>query len=424
MTESAAADTSDSEDETVSAAARVFFLYRGEEDIDVPETVTHVRVEEGITTIQEQAFGDCNDLESVEIPMLGGLTHILYRAFSNCWQLKEIQFPSSLLFLGPGSFNECHSLINVSLPEGLKSIEAFAFHDCMNLWVVALPFSLKVIKERAFGQCTALKSIQLPQRLCTIETGAFRGCKSLINICLPMFCELGTDILRDATTLCETFGDTETSAISGLQNRFQGLPLHRLCYYQDIEIFVPMKRAIRKIRLVDSFGMTVFHIMALSSRPWLFLFESLTDLCPELLDQPDKQSNLPIDYLCMADAPEALECIRFVMKVTLVNRLNSWLGLDTWRTKMQDHLDLFLSAANKDERLYRLNDLKRSFAVLLLLEKTSLLELALWKAQLVNLEQDDSPVHRQSCLVNCGADVVIGHVLPYLESPPETRYYN
>jgi hypothetical protein len=51
-----------------------------------------------------------------------------------------------------------------------------------------------------------------------------------------------------------------------------------------------------------------------------------------------------------------------------------------------------------------------------LMEKMALLELLLWKVKLDGCETMD-PVDRQSCWINCGADTVISHVLPFLGSP-------
>lgn len=417
------ADVGSNED---ASAATFFYVYRGEEDFEVPETVTRVRVDSGITTIQEQAFRDCNDLESVEIPV-SGLTNIEYRAFSNCWSLREINFPDSLRYLGPAAFNECHALTNISLPNGLESIERFAFHDCMSLRCVALPPSLRAIRERAFGQCTELASMELPKGLHTIESDSFRGCTSLINLCLPpTTTEIGATVFRYATVIQEEFGDTEMNILCAFQHRFRGLPVHQLCYYQG---FYPMEETLgnlkrifvskewsSRIKQVDMFGMTVFHVLSMSSRPNLFLFKALGSYCPDLLEQQDKWMKAPLDYLCMIDAPNAMACIEYVIQVSVKDRLNTWLGLDAWRTNMQIHIDLFSAATDRGSRMGTLQLLRRSFELLLLMEKMALLELALWKVKLLESASLDS-VDRQNCLINCGADAVVSQVLPFLESP-------
>jgi hypothetical protein len=61
---------------------------------------------------------------------------------------------------------------------------------------------------------------------------------------------------------------------------------------------------------------------------------------------------------------------------------------------------------------------------------TTILELALWKMRMngnipqekatqrktkINVDESDH-IHRQSCRISCGADVVTGHVMPYLIS--------
>jgi hypothetical protein len=417
-------DTSGFHDDAAATTPRFFFVYRGEEDLDVPEFVTHVRVDSGITAIQEQAFRDCNDLVSVDIPV-EGLTHIHYRAFSNCWSLREINFPQSLNFIGTASFNDCHALTNVSLPNGLQAIERFTFHDCMSLMSVALPPSLRVIREHAFAHCLELKSIELPEGLHTIESDSFRGCKSLIHLSIPSTTtEIGTTVFEDAIRLHEELDNNETGILCALKNRFRGLPVHQLCYSQG---FHPVEETLDNLKevvqlnvsssfnRVDMFGTTVFHVLALSSRPNLLLLKALAEHCPGLLDKQDKWMNRPIDYLCMTDAPNAMASIEFVVQVSMMDRLH-WLGLEKWRTNVRIHVDLFFVATDRDERLRRLKPLQLSFAMYALMEKMALLELVLWKVKLDGCETMN-PVDRQSCWINCGADTVISHVLPFLGSP-------
>jgi len=53
-------------------------------------------------------------------------------------------------------------------------------------------------------------------------------------------------------------------------------------------------------------------------------------------------------------------------------------------------------------------------------EATATLELALWKYKMIESDtrkkrkRDAGSTFREQCRINCGADIVIGHVLPYL----------
>ena len=61
-----------------------------------------------VTSICNNAFSDCNLLQSCTIPE--GITQIEYRAFEKCYNLKSIVFPKSLMYIGDRAFNYCSSL--------------------------------------------------------------------------------------------------------------------------------------------------------------------------------------------------------------------------------------------------------------------------------------------------------------------------
>lgn len=89
-------------------------------------------IEEGIIRIEEFAFTDCKNLESVEIPSTVG-------------QLEE------------NIFNGCIKLKNVKIPDGIYGIPKYMFAGCDNLNSVVLPNSLEYISSRAFSNCGNLQ---------------------------------------------------------------------------------------------------------------------------------------------------------------------------------------------------------------------------------------------------------------------------
>ena len=56
-------------------------------------------------------------------------------------------------------------------------------------------------------------------------------------------------------------------------------------------------------------------------------------------------------------------------------------------------------------------------------EGTFLLELALWKTKIheSGLEREDNVTDREQCRINCGADIIILNVLPYLIANSEVE---
>jgi hypothetical protein len=84
-----------------------------------------------VTSITNNAFSDCNLLESCIIPE--GIVHISHNAFEKCYNLKSIELPESLTHIGDRAFNYCSSLIQVVIPENVTCVGTGAFGNCEQL---------------------------------------------------------------------------------------------------------------------------------------------------------------------------------------------------------------------------------------------------------------------------------------------------
>lgn len=89
-----------------------------------------------VTSICNNAFSDCNLLQSCTIPE--GIVHISHNAFEKCYNLKSIEFPQSLTYIGDRAFNYCSSLIQVIIPKNVTSVGMFAFDNCSQLLNVVI----------------------------------------------------------------------------------------------------------------------------------------------------------------------------------------------------------------------------------------------------------------------------------------------
>ncbi len=69
-------------------------------------------------------------MHSVKLPE--GLTRIDEKAFGVCG-LQEAVIPDSVTFVGKEAFTHCKSLQTVTIGSGVKEIAAYAFKDCSNL---------------------------------------------------------------------------------------------------------------------------------------------------------------------------------------------------------------------------------------------------------------------------------------------------
>jgi len=134
--------------------------------------VTSVVVEEGITTITNNAFNNMYAMKRVDLPE--SLKEIGTNAFYGCKKLASVALPAGLETLGKGAFYNCGSLASVRLPEGLTDIGESAFYRCSALTSINLPSTLTTIGASAFYSCSALDSVDFPASLTTINSSAFQ----------------------------------------------------------------------------------------------------------------------------------------------------------------------------------------------------------------------------------------------------------
>ena len=114
-------------------------MYDYRKESDVPwysyrTQIKEVKIENGVTTVGQNVFRDCANLESVTLPEEG---------------LETIQNVS---------FYNCGALTEITIPEGVTSIGESAFGFC-GLTAISIPASVEKIGERAFYRCAALASI-------------------------------------------------------------------------------------------------------------------------------------------------------------------------------------------------------------------------------------------------------------------------
>ena len=140
-------------------------------------------VADGVTSIGNYAFSDCESLSSIVMPE--SVTSIGDYAFYYCTSLSSIDLPESVTSIGDRAFSYCHSLGSIDLPESVTSIGYEAFYDCESLSSIDLPESVTSIGDRAFSYCHSLGSIDLPESVTSIGNGVFYYCESLSSIIIP-----------------------------------------------------------------------------------------------------------------------------------------------------------------------------------------------------------------------------------------------
>lgn len=156
-----------------------------DEDIVIPKEYNGSRV----MIIDTEAFKDCQTIKSVVIPE--SITTIREDAFDNCVNLERVKIEEGVKVIGEGAFSGCKDLKEIKIPSSITSIEKFTFYDCLRLEKVELPQELTSIGYGAFSNCRSLKEITIPENVTTVKGSAFLGCKNLVVYCEAIQCPAG-----------------------------------------------------------------------------------------------------------------------------------------------------------------------------------------------------------------------------------------
>ena len=181
------------------------------------EEIETIVIGNGVTSIGDHAFENCDALTSITIP--ASVTSIGVDAFSGCDNLESVTFAegSHLKTIGDGAFQNCHNLTSITIPASVTSIGSDVFLNCDNLASMAvedgntvydsrngcnaiivkatntliigcknstIPASVTSIGESAF-YATDLTSIEIPASVTSIGDYAFHNCFSLTTVTIP-----------------------------------------------------------------------------------------------------------------------------------------------------------------------------------------------------------------------------------------------
>lgn len=219
------------------------------------QSLNQYKVKEGTEIICENAFYECESLQSITFPQ--SLKRIGDDAFYQCENLEYVGINEGLEEIGNNAFNGCVNLSSIVLPRslkrsiagstftgvqdivsnsekyicednclytsdfrtliyffqngedyleityGVKTIGAYAFSES-DIRYVDIPESVTEIGYCAFSHCMNLRHIYLPRSIIEIGTSAFYWCKKLIEV---DFHEGLETIGLDAFFSCENLGD-------------------------------------------------------------------------------------------------------------------------------------------------------------------------------------------------------------------------
>ncbi len=163
------------------------------------ENITSVVIENGVTTIGEDAFYNCESLTFVTIA--DSVITIGSSAFFSCDSLTSVTIPDSVTTIGDDVFKFCGSLTSVTIGNSVTSIGNYAFQDCSSLTSVTIPDSVTTIGSSAFYFCDSLISATIGNSVTAIGFDAFSHCDSLTSVTIG---NSVTTIGYDAFSYCDS----------------------------------------------------------------------------------------------------------------------------------------------------------------------------------------------------------------------------
>mmetsp|Transcript_29808 Transcript_29808/g.62243 ORF Transcript_29808/g.62243 Transcript_29808/m.62243 type:complete len:858 (-) Transcript_29808:905-3478(-) len=300
-----------------------------------------VQLREGLEKIGKNAFFDCRSLKYVEIPST--VKVIEKCSFRFCKQLEEIDLNTGLEEIGAEAFSYCISLKHVGNSSFVKVIcqkssnstdhnqaedaehcegsgqqieckSFFPFYNCKSLNGAIVPSALKEIPSEAFKNCHQLVSAELWNGLKRIGESAFQDCHSLRNVAFPPRSQAPRCIVPSCHDLLALFG-SQQMIFDALKNRFDGLPIHEVCYYQSRYSAQGTTQQLKASPLdmintpennQDCLGMTPLHILACSRKHSIEVYQFIIDKQPKSLIIEDKWGCPPILYAIWGNAPQEI----------------------------------------------------------------------------------------------------------------------
>ena len=132
-----------------------------------------IPVDGSVTGIGRQAFAQCSDMTSINIP--DTITLIGHNAFGDCTGLTGITIPGSVSRIAWYAFSGCFNLKNIIIESGVTSIGYYAFEGCSGVESIIIPDSVTEIEEDAFLRTGAVIYYT------GTATGAPWGAKSVVS---------------------------------------------------------------------------------------------------------------------------------------------------------------------------------------------------------------------------------------------------
>ena len=126
------------------------------------ESIILVNIGENITSIGANAFKDCTNIKTVELP--DSVVKIGRSAFSGCRNLSgNLKLPAYTVQIGDNAFSGCENLEGIlEIPESVETLGNYSFSNCKKLYgALNIPKNVSSIGNGTFAECTSISSVSV-----------------------------------------------------------------------------------------------------------------------------------------------------------------------------------------------------------------------------------------------------------------------
>jgi len=173
--------------------------------------------------------------------------------------------------------------------------------------------------------------------------------------------------------------------------------------------------------IVDSFGMSPFHVLLTAGKRRVDLLEVLLESYPSyILGWEDVTGNKAIEYCFLGWnwTIESMYMLQLCLQSYVTRRLATWGGLEAWDTDLTSKVNDILSEDNNERQQQLWRETFGIFQGYQQVERINVLELALWKREICeqsNRELVQDAAEREVHRARCGSSFVIPNVVTFLE---------